>query len=102
MREYIEIPSSFALTAQPFRDARRHAVARFQHRDLDGALKSVQVGAAMTLDDDPIQSDHARAIVAARINPGAQRLQRRPRGEVAELAQRRAAEFLAQRIRYQA
>ena len=59
-------------SAQPFRDSRRYAVARLQHRHLDGALKSEQIGAAVALDDDAVQADHGRAIVASRIDPGAQ------------------------------
>ena len=57
---------------QPFGDSRWHAVARLLNRDLDGALKSEHVGAAMALDDDAVQSDHGRAIVSRRVQPGAQ------------------------------
>src|SRR5271154_884483 len=55
----------------------------------------------MALDDDAVQTDHARTIIAARIYPFAQRIDARPRREVAELAQRRPYKLLAHGINNQ-
>jgi hypothetical protein len=71
------------------RDLRRHAVARLQHRDLDGALKSELIGAAVALDHDAVQTDHAGAIVASGIYR-VRKCASAGRAASAELAQRTA------------
>jgi hypothetical protein len=58
MREYIEILQASRETPSRCAILRRHPVARLQYRNLDGALKTEQIGAAVTLDDDAVQSDH--------------------------------------------
>src|SRR5271169_2809350 len=72
MREYIAILRSLTSGGQTLRDSFRYAVARFQYRDFDRALKCEQVGAAVTLDYDAVQSDHGGAIVSPRIHTSPQ------------------------------
>src|SRR5450631_909480 len=88
--------------AQTLRDSLGYVVARLQHRDFDRALKCEQVGAAVTLDHDAVQSDHGGSIVLPRIHSSSQGAQAWACSERAQLAKCTAREFLTQSIRNQA
>src|SRR5258708_10038453 len=66
----------FRLT-EPLRQAMQHFVAYLLRRPLDGALESEGVGRAVALHDDSSQSEQGRAVEAARIEPPAERVERR-------------------------
>src|ERR1035438_8170174 len=102
MRAYIAILQTLTWGAQTLGDSLRYAVARLQHRDFDRASKSEQVGTAMTLDHDALQSDHGGAIVPPRIHSSSQRAQARSCRERSEFAQRTARQFLTKSLRNQA
>src|ERR1700690_2183710 len=102
MREYMLILRTLNGCAQALRDSLRYAVARFQYRDFDRALKCEQVGPAVTLDHDAVQSDHGGAIVSPRVHSSPQCAQAGTCRERPQFAKRNVREFLARRIRKQA
>src|SRR4051812_5486637 len=52
------------------------------HRDIDRMGESLRVRAAMRLYHDPVQTEHDRAVIAARIEPFAQSVEARTGQEV--------------------
>src|SRR5882724_146049 len=95
MRVYMSGRLVFELRA----DVRWYAVARLNHREPHRVCESGRICTAVTLDDDAREAHHARAIVAARIEPLLEPAQRRARGERGERAPGALAEFLADRAR---
>ena len=59
-----------------FADLHGHTFAGFDDRRLDGVLERELVGAAVTLQHDPVEPDEARTVVAARIESPAQCFER--------------------------
>jgi len=80
------------------RNAGDHAVGRGVVGTLDGPFERVGVGRAVTLDDQPTQTEQRGAIVAPMINAPFETRQHRQRHDSEQLGEPRAAEFLAQHL----
>ena len=74
------------------------AVHDHVHRDVDRMGKALRIGAAVRLHHHAVQSQHHRAVVAARIEPFAQPLEGRPHQQIGDARGQAAAEYLAQQI----
>src|SRR5262245_39563670 len=77
-------------------DLEWNALARFDDRRLDGVLERELVRRAVTLQHDAIEPDEARSVVTTRVQPAAQRLERRPCDETLHTTQQAPAELLLQ------
>ena len=68
------------------------------HRDVDRMGEALGVGAAVRLHHHAVQPQHHRAVVAARVEPLAQPIERGPQQQIGDLRGEAAAEHLAQQV----
>src|SRR5690242_12018457 len=77
-------------------DLEWNALARFDDRRLDGVLERELVRRAVALQHDAVQPHEARSIVTTRVQPAAQRLERRPCDQALNTTQHAAPKLLLQ------
>src|SRR5690606_1460060 len=84
------------LVSDDVADLLGNAFAGLDDRRADGGLERELVRAAVALQDDAVQADEARAVVAARVHALADRVERRLRDQPLQRAQRAAMKLLLQ------
>src|SRR5665647_2414141 len=78
-------------------DVLQHATAHFFGGSFDGTAESEYIRRTVTLDYDTLQSEQARAVVAAMIHPALERIEYRHRHQCSQLGEYVPAKFFTQK-----